>query len=326
LSEVTVREPSDSNSPTHLLSVQERDRIVHNAIQHLPDKLRMVTALYFIGSMSQREIAHYLDLSEPVVKKRLHDARKKLKEYIMTMAEIVSTERTPPEQVSAKVIAELVSRPQLLLIHNHPIRMIVDDIQALLPSYELIDSREVEQRDIYPSIRADYEAGNAEGYQLDTDTMLRTQTSGATLRAIEGRTPPIHLLTAGRVYRAGEENENRLNVFHQLDGVYVGTDASPKGLQETMQRIVTGILNNMPTDYSPYDFKWVDDGMEISVQDGSQTWDLGGGGMLKPDMLREAGFDPDTIRGYAFGFGLERMAMLKLGLRNIQDLWKHPYI
>jgi predicted transcriptional regulator len=152
--------------------------MVHAAIQSLPDSMRIVTALYYIGGMAQREIGKYLGISEPAVKKRLFNARRKLKEYIVNMAKSMSDERMP---------AELVSRPQSPLIKDHPIRKMVDRIEAALPEYEVIESHEVEEMDIYPSIRDSYFSGYGDGYHLDAASMLRSQTSGATLRAIEGR-------------------------------------------------------------------------------------------------------------------------------------------
>ena len=130
--------------------------MVHAAIQTLSDNLRMATALYFIGGMSQPEIGVFLGISESAVKRRLFNARRKLREELRNMAKSISDERMPAEEVSARVIAELISRPQPLLISDHPIRQIVDQIRAALPDYEVIESREVEGKAIYPSIQDSY--------------------------------------------------------------------------------------------------------------------------------------------------------------------------
>ena len=139
----------------------------------LPDSLRMVTALYFIGGMSQREVGDYIGVSETAVKKRLFNARRKLRGYVMDMANTMSHQRMPAEDVSARVIAELVSRPQPLLIKDHPVREIADQIEAALPDYEVIEGREVEEKKIYPSIQGPYFAGYGTGYHLDAGSMLR---------------------------------------------------------------------------------------------------------------------------------------------------------
>lgn len=104
----TIADPAES--PAERLEREEREQTVHLAVQALPDNLRMVTALYYIGGIDQRSIADYLSLSETTVKKRLFNARRKLKEGITNMAKIISDGKMPTEEVSARVIAELVSR------------------------------------------------------------------------------------------------------------------------------------------------------------------------------------------------------------------------
>ena len=314
------------DDPYEHLERKERDRMVHVAIQSLPDSLRMVTALYFIGGMQQREVGEYLGLSETAVKKRLFNARQKLKEYIMNMTKNISDERMPAEQISARVIAELVSRPQLLLIKDHPISIIVDRIKAALPEYEVIESREIEEKEIYPSIRKPYFSGSINGYHLDDESMLRTHTSGATLRAIQGRQPPIRLLTAGRVYRANQEDEQHLKVFHQLDGICVAGNASLKELRETLNKLFSQMLGSVGIRYREIDYGWVNQGMEVDVKINDKWRDVAGCGILKPEMLRDAGHDPGQVRGYAYGLGLERLAQLKLGLKSMQELWCSPYL
>lgn len=312
--------------PAERLERSERDRTVHAAVQALPDSLRMVTALHYIGGLPQRAVAEYLGLSGTAVKKRLFNARGKLREQLMDMAQDIAQERPEAEQVSARVIAELVSRPQPMLIRDHPIRMVVDDIVSALPECEVIESREVEEKSIYPSIRDAYSAGYAGGYHLDEGSILRTQTSGATLRAIEGREPPIRLLTAGRVYRTDTEDDQHLKVFHQLDGICVSADASPDELRATLGRLIAAVLGASEVRYREHDFGWVDIGMEVTAGVNDRWHEVGGCGMLKPAMLREAGHDPGHVQGYAYGFGLERLAQLRLGLDSIRDLWRPPYL
>ena len=244
----------------------------------------------------------------------------------MDMAQGIAQSRSAPEQVSARVIAELVSRPQPMLVKDHPIRVIVDDIVAALPEYALIESREVEEKGIYPSIREAYSAGHANGYHLDDESVLRTQTSGATLRAIKGREPPVRLLTAGRVYRTDSEDDRHLKVFHQLDGICVCADASPEQLRATVQTVLGAAVGTGDVRYRDHDFGWVDTGMEVDVGVDGDWHAVAGCGMLKPAMLREAGHDPGQVRGYAYGFGLERLAQLKLGLDSIRELWRPPYL
>lgn len=191
----------------------------------------------------------------------------------------------------------------------------------------MVESREVEKRDIYPSIREDYFAGYGDGYGLDANSMLRTQTSGATLRAIQGQQPPVRLITAGRVFRPGEkEDELHLKVFHQLDLICVEPGASVSSLKATLEQVLTVVLNNVDVRYRECDYGLVDDGMDVDVKVERDWLAVAGCGILKPAMLREAGRDPRQVGGYAFGLGLEKLAQLKLGLKNVHELWGPPYL
>ncbi len=318
-----IADPDEN--PAEQLERKDREQTVHLAVQNLPDNLRMVTALYYIGGIEQNGIADYLGLSETTVKKRLFDARKKLKEDITNMAKKIADNKMPAEQISARVIAELVSRPQPLLISEHPIHRIVGQIKMVLSDYEMIESSEVEENVIYPSIQKSY-FYPANTYQLDAKHILRTQTSGATLRAIKGRQTPICLLTAGRVFRSEKEDDRHMKVFNQLDGIRVAADASPVQLQETIQKLISVVLGSVDIRFRKEDWGWIDEGTEVEVKVNDKWVSVAGCGMLKSETLREAGHNPDQVKGYAFGLGLERMAMLKLGLKSVQELWRPPYV
>jgi phenylalanyl-tRNA synthetase alpha chain len=134
------------------------------------------------------------------------------------------------------------------------------------------------------------------------------------------------LLTAGRVFRPDEEDDRHLKVFHQLDLVCVERDASPDRLRDTLEKVLFAVLDSVEVRYRDFDYGWVDHGMDVDAKV-DETWQaVAGCGMLKPAMLRDAGYDPDQVGGYAFGLGLERLAQLKLGLESIHQLWRHPYL
>jgi phenylalanyl-tRNA synthetase alpha chain len=136
----------------------------------------------------------------------------------------------------------------------------------------------------------------------------------------------VRLITAGRVFRADAEDEQHLKVFHQLDAVCVDRDASPDGLRATLGGVVSAVLGSMDVRYRERDYGWVDQGMDVDVKEKSEWLAVAGCGLLKPAMLRDAGHDPDQVQGYAFGLGLERLAVLSLGLEKVHELWRQPYL
>ena len=303
----------------------EREQMVHSAIQSLPDSLRMVTAFHYIGGMPQAEIAEFLSLSLSAVKKRLQRARDSLKKEILDMVNTIAEEKSPNERVSARVIAELVGRAQLLFIPDHPIRLIVDQVRGLLDDYEFIESREIEDKEVYPSIRHEVISEYENAYQLDSHTVLRMSTTGATIRAIKGKESPVCLLTVGRVYRPEREDKDHLKVFHQLDGICVRKEASKENLKKTCAEITKAILGEKEIHFSEANYGWVEYAMNCEVRYEGKWLEIIGCGMLKEEMLRDAGFEPDQVSGYAFGLGLERLAQLKLGLKSVHELWRQPY-
>ena len=316
----------EENHTELCIEIKERDEMVHSAIQSLPDSLRVVTSLYYIGGMSQLNVGNYLSITESTVKKRLYKSRLLLKEAITKMAKSILKSRKPAEHISAKVIAELVSRPQPLLIKDHPIRVMLDKITEILTDYQMIESKEVEEKEIYPSIQKEYAEGYKEGYHLDDNSVLRTQTSGATFKAIKGKTPPVKFITAGRVYRTCEEDEQHSKVFHQLDGICVMKDASSEKLESTLREILSTILGDTEIQIKDCHFNWVDKGKEVEIKINNKWESIAGCGFLKSDTLKEAGYDTNKVSGFAFGIGLERLTMCKLGLTNIKDLWSEPYL
>lgn len=324
LEEVKERFQSEDDPINHI-ERREREQMVHDAIQSLPDSLRAVTGLYYISGLPQREVANYLGLSETAVKKRLFNARQQLKRSIMNISKAISDERMPAEQVSMKVIAELISRPQPLLNKAHPISQFVDQIQKALPTFEMIEGKEIEEKCIYPSIDESYSAAYADGYHLDEERMLRTQLSGITLRAIKGKQPPLRFITAGRVFRSEQEDEHHLKVFHQLEGISVQRNASLDDLHSILNDLMLAVLGEVETRYRDHDFGWVDHSFELDVRMNDEWIAVAGGGMLKPAMLLDAAHDPEQVSGYAFGMGLERLALLKLGLKSIDELWSEAY-
>ncbi len=317
--------PDANASASERLERDELEQEVHFALQSLPDGLRIVTALHYIAGIGQSEVATYMGLTGSAVKKRLFESRKRLKDNIMNEAKRVSDRAMPEELVSARVIAELVGRAQPLHLKDHPSRQVLDLIISALPDYEVIQSSEIEEKIIYASIQESYWK-QVQAYRLDNGHVLRTSTTGATLRAIKGRQPPIRLLTAGRVFRPEHEDAKHLKVFHQVDGICVASDATHKKLVETLERVLAAVAGGVETRFADNDYGFIDRGTEVYVKKEHDWISVAGCGMLKPEMLQEAGYDPRHISGFAFGLGLERLAMIKYSIDDVNELWRPPYV
>ncbi len=163
------------------------------------------------------------------------------------------------------------------------------------------------------------------------NVVLRSQTSGAQIHAMEGKNPPIRVIAPGRVYRNENINSRKNNFFHQIEGLYVDkniTFGDLKGVLNEFIRIYFG--ESRPTRFRSSFFPFTEPSAEVDVQcimcggkgcrtcSGTGWLEVLGAGMVDPNVLRGVGIDPDVYSGFAFGMGVERLAMLKYAVDDIR--------
>lgn len=163
------------------------------------------------------------------------------------------------------------------------------------------------------------------------NVILRSQTSGAQVHAMEGKNPPIRIIAPGRVYRNESVNARKNNFFHQIEGLYVDKDITfgdLKGVLNEFIRIYFGA--SRPTRFRNSFFPFTEPSAEIDVQcimcegkgcrtcSGTGWLEILGAGMVDPNVLKNVGIDPDVYSGFAFGMGVERLSMLKYAIDDIR--------
>ena len=166
---------------------------------------------------------------------------------------------------------------------------------------------------------------------LASNVVLRSQTSGAQIHVMENQKPPIRVIAPGRVYRNENINARKNNFFHQIEGLYVDKDitlADLKGVLNEFIRIYFGSAR--PTRYRSSFFPFTEPSVEIDVQcamcggKGCRTcsntgWlEVLGAGMVDVNVLKGVGINPEIYSGFAFGMGVERLAMLKYAIDDIR--------
>lgn len=174
-----------------------------------------------------------------------------------------------------------------------------------------------------------------------SDVVLRTHTSPGWVRAMEERKPPLRLVFPGRVYRAEQIDASHMDQFHQIDGLYVAKDVSMADLKSTLNTFARAIYGaKARTRLIPIYFPFVEPGAQMDVScaicDGSGAVADGGGtrrcsvckgsgwiellgaGIMHPNVFRAVGYDPEEVTGFAFGMGLERIAMMRFGIPEIR--------
>jgi phenylalanyl-tRNA synthetase alpha chain len=161
-------------------------------------------------------------------------------------------------------------------------------------------------------------------FYLAAARVLRTHTSPVQIRVMERRQPPIKMVCPGRVYRR-DFDATHLPMFHQLEALVVGegvTMADLKGTLDTVWKRFFGEGAEMRL--RPGYFPFVEPGCEYDCRIGDGPWlELGGAGMVHPHVLRSVGLDPQVVAGFAFGLGIDRIAMMRFGIDDLRLLMEN---
>ncbi|MBN8735557.1 MAG: phenylalanine--tRNA ligase subunit alpha [Xanthomonadales bacterium] len=158
--------------------------------------------------------------------------------------------------------------------------------------------------------------------------LLRTHTSPVQIRAMKGMQPPIRIIAPGKVYRS-DSDQTHSPMFHQVEGLLVdesSTMADLKGTLAEFLRVFFGRAFEMQ--FKPTYFPFVEPGADVVVrwdrEDGSERWlEVLGCGMVHPNVLKNCGIDPERYTGFAFGMGVERLAMLRYGVSDLRAFFEN---
>lgn len=177
--------------------------------------------------------------------------------------------------------------------------------------------------------------GEQDTFYINDNIVLRTQTSPIQIRTMEKEKPPIKMISPGKVYRSDAVDATHSPIFYQMEGLVVDkgiTFADLKGTLELFAKKMFG--DKVKTKFRPHHFPFTEPSAEMDatcfvcggegcrVCKGEGWIELLGCGMVHPDVLRNCGIDPEIYSGFAFGFGVDRMVMLKYGLDDIRQLYE----
>lgn len=154
-----------------------------------------------------------------------------------------------------------------------------------------------------------------------SDALLRTQTSTVQIRVMETQKPPIRVVIPGRVYRPDTTDATHLPMFHQLEALVVDKGVTMVDLKSTVLQFVHGYFgSDTKIRFRPSFFPFTEPSAEVDVYfPALDRWvELGGCGMVHPNVLKNCGIDPNEYSGWAFGFGIERIAMRKYAISDIR--------
>jgi phenylalanyl-tRNA synthetase alpha chain len=155
----------------------------------------------------------------------------------------------------------------------------------------------------------------------ESSQLLRTQTSTVQIRVMEKQRPPIRVVIPGRVYRPDTVDATHLFMFHQLEALVVDKNVTMVDLKSTIMQFVHAYFGpQTKVRFRPSFFPFTEPSAEVDVWfEDRQKWiELGGCGMVHPNVLKAVDVDPEEYSGWAFGFGIERIAMRKYGIADIR--------
>mgnify|MGYP001952134451 CR=1 FL=1 len=153
-------------------------------------------------------------------------------------------------------------------------------------------------------------------------TLLRSQTSTVQIRVMEEVKPPVRIISTGRVYRPDEHDATHYSMFHQVEGLYVDKNVSMVDLKSTLIQFAKAMFGQdadvkLVPSYFPFTEPSAELYVKMDLGKGLEWMEIGGCGMVDPAVFEQVGYDPEEWTGFAFGLGIERLAMRK---HNIQDI------
>ena len=253
-----------------------------------------------------------------------------------------SKEKAREEQMKREVIDVTLPAKKINMGHRHPNNIALEEVERIFVGmgYEVMDGPEVEY-DLYNfeklNIPANHPAKDEQDtFYINKDSVLRTQTSPVQARVMEQGKLPIRMLSPGRVYRSDEVDATHSPSFHQIEGLVVDKGITFADLKGTLAEFAKELFGpETKTKFRPHHFPFTEPSAEMDVTcfkcggsgcrfcKGSGWIEILGCGMVHPHVFEMCGIDPEEYTGFAFGVGLERIALLKYEIDDMRLLYEN---
>jgi phenylalanyl-tRNA synthetase alpha chain len=329
------------NLAQHLETIVQEKTTAIKAIQSCQDVENVRIA--FCGRKGH--IAHLMEQLKdlPIDEKKIYGPRinqlkTDIQQELDALLHTISQEEIAKKNAQQKNFDVTAYRLKELKGTTHIYTQIIEDLENVFISmgYDIIDGPEAENE--YNNfealnIPAHHPAREEEDsfYLKMPGMLLRTQTSSVQARAMKGKTPPIAFFSPGRVYRKEATDQTHDFLFTQAEGLLINKDVSVSNLLATARTFLQKIFekDDLNIRVRPGYFPFVEPGLEIdascpfctqgcSVCKRTGWIELLGSGLIHPNVLKEGGIDPTIYSGFAFGMGIERIAMIKYGINDIR--------
>ena len=322
---VTTKEiATQLESLAHDLAVSHTvEEIETVRIKYLGRKQGTITEFFSqIPKLSLEQKREFVPLLNKLKKEAENLFEKKLKSVTQTKAKnaTLKTDR------DIYLLDPTIPSPKPKIGHHHPTLAVIDEIKEIFHylGFNWQDGPEVEL-DLYNfqklRLHKNHPARDTQQtYYLNDELLLRTQTSSMQIRYMEKHKPPLRMLFPGRTYRREQIDATHLPTFYQVEGLLVDKKTTMTDLIGVLDFFVKKMFGaSSKIRVYGHHFPYTEPSIEIEVlYKGSKWLEILGAGMVHPEVLKNCGIDPKIYRGWAFGMGPERIAMLKYGIEDIR--------
>lgn len=296
-------------------------------IEFLGKKGELTSILKQMGKLSEEE--------KPIIGKLANEVRREITQEIDKRFKCLKEEEIKRKLESEKIDVTIPGK-RCKIGHKHPLSIVLDEVKDIFigMGFEIVDGPEVEL-DKYNfealNMPKDHPARDTQDtFYINETTLLRTQTSSVQIRTMEKENPPIRIISPGRVYRADEVDATHSPLFHQIEGLVVDKGVTFSDLKGTLEFFISQLYGkDAVIRFRPHHFPYTEPSAEVDIRcfacngegcrlcKGEGFIEILGCGMVHPKVLENCGINPDLYSGFAFGIGLERIAMRRY---NIDDM------
>ena len=302
-------------------------------VKYLGKKGELTLILRGMGGLSPEE--------RPVIGSLVNELREEIENLIQSKEKEFKNQELL-ERLENETIDVTEPSKKVVLGSLHPITKIIQEVEEIFlgMGYEIADGPEVEKATYnFDKLNTppDHPARDVQDtFYITDDIVLRSQTSPVQARVMENQKPPIKIICPGAVYRSDSVDATHSPVFHQVEGLVVDKHISMADLKGTLEMFAKKCLGeNTKIRFRPHHFPFTEPSAEADVSCfvcggkgckvcKGQGWiELLGCGEVHPNVLRNCGIDPDIYSGFAFGFGVERIAMAKYVIEDMRLLFEN---
>ena len=313
-----------------LESVKDLKELDNIRVKYLGKKGELTAILKQMGKLSAEE--------RPVIGQLANEVRSDLEHFLENTSEKIKSQ-LQDAKLAAETIDVTMPGRTAPMGYKHPLSIVLDEVKDIFlgMGFSVVTGPEVE-KDYYNfealNLPKDHPARDTQDtFYISDDIVLRTQTSSVQVRVMEKQKPPIRVFSPGRVYRSDALDATHSPLFHQVEGLVVDkgvTMADLKGTLETMVKRLYG--EDAQIRLRPHHFPFTEPSAEVDVMcfhchgegcrlcKGEGWIELLGAGMVHPWVLQNCGIDPEVYSGFAFGVGLDRLAMRRFNIDDIRLL------